>query len=408
MSGLGTPSIGRPQTKVLVDEKHVDLRAIGSMAEDLAADAIESAIVGSYSTFPFNQLPHEIIAEIFWNCLVHEREAVRMSSGNAPLLLCRVCSSWRALVLATPQLWASVGILVRHPNDVDPSICVQITNAWLERSGILPLTVEIRYVKIDYRDRNPTTKPTVLDAVLYTVCSYSSRWQNVAITTWLPLSFPQLQILPLLRSFHLQGFHFGPEHNAISFPFSRSPRLAQLSWPYPFDPPTDTQIPWNQVSYLCITAKMTCFSALEMIRLCPQLEHFKVDLIAEDRGDHLQTTVQNSSLRTLKISCPADCGPFLNSLILPQLREFNLTCSTLVGVSGRRAFLDFLTRSNCKLYKLDLHRCAFEPFTECLEQESFKRIQKLEIASSPQFTDDELIRLTDFPSPLHLPYCYPN
>lgn len=106
---------------------------------------------------------------------------------------------------------------------------------------------------------------------------------------------------------------------------------------------------------------MTCFSALEMIRLCPQLEHFKVDLIAEDRGDHLQTTVQNSSLRTLKISCPADCGPFLNSLILPQLREFNLTCSTLVGVSGRRAFLDFLTRSNCKLYKLDLHRCASSP-----------------------------------------------
>ena len=394
MSGPNTPSTGQSQTNV--DEKHVDLRELGNMAEGLEADAIERATAISQATFPFDRLPRDIITEIFWNCLVHERETVWMSSGNAPLLLCCVCSSWRALALAMPQLWANVGILLRHPDDVDPSICAHTTNTWLERSGILPLTLAIDYEKIDYRARSPTTKPTVLDAVVSVVCSYSSRWQNVDITTWLPVSFPQLEILPFLRSFHLQGFYFSPEHNVISLPFSGSPRLTQLSWPYPFDPPTDTQIPWSQISHLCLDCRMTFFAALDTIRLCPQLENFKTNLIAEDRGDPLPTTVQNRCLRTLKIFSPADCGPFLDSLILPMLREFSLST---YGIGGREAFSAFLTRSNCKLYKLELRHCAFEPFTECLEQESFKSIQELKISFSPKFSDDELIRLTVSPSP---------
>ena len=206
------------------------------------------------------------------------------------------------------------------------------------------------------------------------------------------MSFPQLEVLPLLRSFHLQGFY--PEHNAISLPFSRSPRLTQLSWPYPCGLPTDTQIPWSQISHLCLTSNMMFFVVLETIRLCPQLEAFKTYLITEDHGDHLPTTVENRCLRTLEISFHADCGPFLDLLVLPKLREFCLLCPMPSGISGCDAFLAFLTRSNCKLNKLVLRHCAFEPFIECLEQESFKSIQELKIWSSPKLTNDELICLT--------------
>jgi hypothetical protein len=364
------------------------------------------AAARQHSTFSINRFPREIIAEIFWNCLEHKRETVWMSSGSAPLLLSRVCSSWRALALAMPQLWANVGIRLRHPNDVDSSICAHITNTWLERSGILPLNVTIDYAKTDFRARNPTTKPTVLDAVLSVVCSYSSRWQSVVITTWLPALFPQLEILPLLRSFHLQGCNFRPEYNAISLPFSGSPRLTQLSWPYPLDAPTDPQIPWSQISHLCLYSHMTFFAALETIHLCPQLENFKTNLIADNHGDRLPTTVENRCLRTLEITGHGDCSPFLDSLILPKLRELSLIATTVI--CGREAFLALLTRSKCKLYKLELRRCAFEPFIECLEQESFKSIQELKIMSSPQFTDEELIRLTDFPSPPAPPVLLPK
>ena len=320
--------------------------------------------------------------------------------ATPPFLLCGVSSSWRALALTIPQLWASVGVLLRHPNNIDPSICAHIINTWLERSGILPLTVTIEYMKINY-DRSCTTKSTILADVLSVICSHSSRWKNVAITTWLPVSFPQLQNLPLLRSFHLQVFDLIPVHNTISLPFSGSPRLTKLSWPYPFDAPPDPQIPWSQISQLCLTSSMTFFAASEMIRLCPQLERFTMELIAENHGDRRLITVENRCLRTLTMGVTghADCSPFFDSLILPELGEFTLMGARSHATTGRRAFLDLLTRSNCKLYKLELHRCAFEPFIQCLEHESFKTIQELKIVSNPQFKVDEVIRLTDLPSP---------
>ena len=202
--------------------------------------------------FSVQSISPRIIAEIFSNCLEHH---VRMSSGNAPLLLCRVSSSWRELALTIPQLWASINMSLRHSNDVDPSTCAHIANAWLERSGTLPLTVAIGYFG--------RTKSPVLDAVLSIVCSYSSRWQNVAINSWVPVSFPQLGSLPLLRSFHLRASN---SSLIIGFPFSRCPRLTQLSWPYPLDPLTHTQILGNQLSHVCLPG-MSAIAALETIRV---------------------------------------------------------------------------------------------------------------------------------------------
>ena len=383
------------EPNIPVDEKHVDLRELENIAEDLEADARQKATVRSHSTFPINQLPREIIAEIFSNCLIHEpRETVWMSSGNAPLLLCRVCSSWRTLALALPQLWASVGILIRHPDDTDRSICTHITNAWLERSGILPLTITI-----DNGDYCASWPPIILDAILSVVCSHSSRWQNITVISWVPMSFPQLDILPILRAFQIQVFT-NLEQKAISLPFSGSPRLTRLTWQYPLDAPIDPRIPWSQISYLHLTNNISFFAALETIRLCPQLEHFTTHLTTESIEGHHPTTVENHRLRTLTldISGHPDYSPFFDLLILPELKEFTMSARSNAP-SGRVAFLDFLTRSNCKLHKLELRYCAFEPFVECLEHESFKSIQELKIKFSPQFTDDELIRLTDFPSP---------
>jgi hypothetical protein len=355
------------------------------------------------STFPINRLALEIIAEIFWNCLVHGQETVWMSSGNAPLLLCRVCSSWRTLALGIPQLWAHVGIRIRHHDGVDPSICTHITNAWLERSGTLPLTVTID----NWGYCAPTT--IFLDAVLSAVCSHSPRWQNLTVTSWGPLSFPRLEILPLLRAFQIQVFT-NPEQNTISLPFSGSPRLTRLTWQYPLDAPIDPRIPWSQMSHLRLTSQMPFFAALETIRLCPQLEIFTANLTAESIRDHHPTTVTNCHLRTLELGITghADYSPFFNSLILPKLGEFTLSGTRSNAASVRGAFLDFLTRSNCKLYKLELRHCAFEPFIECLERESFKSIQELGIKSRPAFTDDELIRLTEFPSPPAPPVLLPK
>jgi hypothetical protein len=129
-------------------------------------------------------------------------------------------------------------------------------------------------------------------------------------------------------------------------------------------------------------------------------------LIWEEPGYRHPTTVVHHCLRTIEILSFSDCSRLLDSLILPKLRKFYLQIYS--GTGEREAFLGLLTRSNCKLYELELHGCVFEPFIECLEQESFKSIRKLEISFGPQFTDDELIRLTDFPSPLAPPVLLPK
>jgi hypothetical protein len=381
---------------------NVDDEEWGKMAEDmLEADVMERATARLHSTLPINKFPREIIAELFWNCLVHEpQETVWMSSDNAPLLLCRVCSSWRAHALAIPQLWASIGILIRHQKDIDPSRCAYITNTatWLERSGILPLTITIDFAGY----YAPTT---ILDAILSVIGPHSSRWQNVSITTLVPMSFPRLETLPLLRAFQVFSY---AEQNAISLPFSGSPRLTRLAWPYLLDAPTDPQIPWSQISHLCLNKIMTFFAALETICSCPQLEEFTMELIAGNPWDRHPTIVKHHRLRTLVITCPADCSPFFNSLILPELRDFSLMGTRSGDASGHRAFLDLLTRSSCKLYKLELGNCAFGPLIECLEHKSFKYIKELRIDNLPWFTDNELIRLTDFPSPPAPPVLLPK
>ncbi|KAJ7752379.1 hypothetical protein B0H16DRAFT_1257575, partial [Mycena metata] len=56
---------------------------------------------------PVQRLPQDILQEIFLACLPTDRNTV-MSVSEAPLLLGRICSGWRDIVLATPALWASL------------------------------------------------------------------------------------------------------------------------------------------------------------------------------------------------------------------------------------------------------------------------------------------------------------
>jgi hypothetical protein len=55
-----------------------------------------------------NELPYEILCEIFSRCVDHSSARVDMQPNTkiAPMLLCQVCAPWRAVVLSTPALWA--------------------------------------------------------------------------------------------------------------------------------------------------------------------------------------------------------------------------------------------------------------------------------------------------------------
>ncbi|KAJ7769910.1 hypothetical protein B0H16DRAFT_1307084 [Mycena metata] len=97
---------------------------------------------------PVRRLPIDLIQEIFVACLPTNRNSA-MSAFDAPLLLGRICSSWRTISLSTPRLWTTLHV-------VNPSVSLKEVDAtqfaeivalrlaaakmWLERSNPYPLS----------------------------------------------------------------------------------------------------------------------------------------------------------------------------------------------------------------------------------------------------------------------------
>ncbi|KAF9475960.1 hypothetical protein BDN70DRAFT_813116, partial [Pholiota conissans] len=65
---------------------------------------------------PMRRIPIDLLREIFFYCLPDNHNAI-MNVKEAPLVLTRVCSAWRAVALSTPVLWASFHLPLPHEVD---------------------------------------------------------------------------------------------------------------------------------------------------------------------------------------------------------------------------------------------------------------------------------------------------
>ncbi|TDL19828.1 hypothetical protein BD410DRAFT_398116 [Rickenella mellea] len=78
-------------------------------------------MTGNTSTTMMQTLPPELLSEIFWHCLYHGRDAPvthkTRTTLHAPLLLGRICSRWRTILISTPELW-SIIIIGGHINNL--------------------------------------------------------------------------------------------------------------------------------------------------------------------------------------------------------------------------------------------------------------------------------------------------
>ncbi|KAJ7151785.1 hypothetical protein C8R43DRAFT_886645 [Mycena crocata] len=92
--------------------------AVLQIAIDKLRDHLQRENVGAYLDAhralicPVGRLPLEIIQEILTACLPTNRNCV-MSATEAPVLLGRICSSWRAISITTPRIWSSLHIIER-------------------------------------------------------------------------------------------------------------------------------------------------------------------------------------------------------------------------------------------------------------------------------------------------------
>ncbi|KAJ7592786.1 hypothetical protein C8J56DRAFT_929485, partial [Mycena floridula] len=138
----------------------------------LQREKLQSNVVAYKAVLaPIRLLPEDMLREIFVNCLPSNKPA-NIAITDAPLLLGRICRSWRELALSTPELWASIHVHFLHPFD---TIRVQRlydeAQAWIARSGTCPLTVAVTYRHED---------PIVVKFIDY-LTKLSKRWSSLDI-----------------------------------------------------------------------------------------------------------------------------------------------------------------------------------------------------------------------------------
>lgn len=149
----------------------------------------------------FAALPVELRVEIFRQVCDDYCSITDITEG--PILLLRVCSAWKELVLQTPQLWTSFALNFnsrrRLPGPMESEFLIRAMNRWLDRSRNLPLSFEFHC---------PVLDATCID-LIRPLLSASVRWRDVTLhapsTSLLPLweagappdRFPSMQALSM-------------------------------------------------------------------------------------------------------------------------------------------------------------------------------------------------------------------
>ncbi|KAF8350993.1 hypothetical protein F5887DRAFT_1278040 [Amanita rubescens] len=348
-------------------------------------------------TSRFNQLPRDILAEIFVQCLPEVRLWPvidgRSTKDVAPLLLCNVCFTWRAVALATPRLWQTLFLVFEQamPKSKVEEV-IAMMHIWIGRSGVLPLTLSLCVEQLRVRQDIQALGKAVLNALF----NYMSRWEHVGFS-YLPIPPSQLEHMPCLRTLIV------PTYEGAQFPFASCPNLARIRWHFK-SAVSLAPLPWHQLTYICLDHSMPTQNIIFVIRSCPKLTDLDITLEDEVQESLPREVVVNKSLRKLQFYTFQTCNQLFKRLALPALTDITIQFLSNFIVSMTRGFqkelLGFFSRSKCKLNRMDLDDCGLDnvELLECFRHDSCTALMDLRISNaynSPVFTDSVLLALTD-------------
>ncbi|KAJ7104981.1 hypothetical protein C8R44DRAFT_807373, partial [Mycena epipterygia] len=321
-------------------------------------------------------LPTEILQEIFIACLPARHNAV-MHITQAPLLLGRVCSSWRRITLSTAALWSSVHVVVPYPeypisddalNPVVSQLC-EVLGRWLKGSGACPLSISLFAIS-----RLCGGKRVLMDVIV----PYSRRWRILKLTHDDILVLRDLppEKVPLLEALEIVDTNWDEPHlDSLRF-LSVPPNLRSISLKYSNGYVPIPLCSWERITTLCLESQMSFFTldleqVVEILGQCSNLRIcrltfpiFRDDLAASATSAARHITLPQ--LRVLAVTAElALDGTFnmaniLAPLVLPSLQELAVIHLPSQGAEDRVA-LDMLlaldelvARSSCVLKVLQI------------------------------------------------------
>ena len=268
----------------------------------------------------FNSLPIELQNAIFFFCV---SPFPRFSIKEAPIVLARVCSTWRSIVLSTPILWSSFGVEIQGSGSsglLHDTRLMHRMKLWLERSSCFPLSVRLIYNPVGHVSEDRSTQ------FLTALVSQAHRWRSAHFT------LPAASIAKL-HPFPPNSF---PTLRSLTFKVSTGVQVS------PSNPPLNIltmNIPWRQLTGLDLQLEPsnlpTLDEAMDILSQTVNLKYGTLQLkCIWHRRDIQRNKLSLPTLDTLQLILQ-DAGraanrleaclmQFLNLLCLPKLRVLHL------------------------------------------------------------------------------------
>ncbi|KAG6866701.1 hypothetical protein C0991_011360 [Blastosporella zonata] len=322
-------------------------------------------------------LPTELWQHMFLLCPTNNDYP---STSSAPLLLCHVCSAWRALAISTPLLWRSITVAISLGPTVRPNL--NLVSLWLDRSQKLPVSLALS------QSTNSDASRDIAEEALRIFATHGSRWQRLDLD--LPgMQYPWIgQVLnihaPVLEEFHVRAYHQPVDDLFKTFWYS-TPRLSSItvsSLPIELMMDPEIQIPWSRLLDVSVQSVPSVHTALAILSECHCLQvcEFRIESHVSDEVVHFVTVCSNA-LRELRlhIQC-VDFGVFLEFTVFPAL-EFLAVYGVCPDLSywPHDQFVDHIHRSNTHLKTLKLHTAwLWSPqFSTIFNQPALQSLTKL-------------------------------
>ncbi|KAJ7150107.1 hypothetical protein C8R43DRAFT_1068046 [Mycena crocata] len=319
-----------------LDEKIADMqRAIDELAQE--RDSLAGYLDAHKALLsPIRRMPLDIVQEIFTACIPTSRNCAMVAS-EAPVLLGRICSSWRSISLSTPRLWSKLHIVdtsrpiwasavVQRMYEVKRRQRLETTKMWLSRSGQCPVSISL-LGGTEYEANSAD--------FIHALLPFAPRWENIDLairgTEFKALSHLGKSDVPMLKSFGIVETHHlgGGRWDSLRFVHgsllsSLSINSEALSASLLLQP-----LQWERLIHLSIARNCVLSSqaALQILSRCPFLQTLQLLTHDDDRNDNGtgHPTLTHNSIHTLDFTCsgtPGDPTRFLGHISLPKLRKF--------------------------------------------------------------------------------------
>ncbi|KAI4518929.1 hypothetical protein K523DRAFT_249130 [Schizophyllum commune Tattone D] len=293
-----------------------------------------------------NEMPPEILAEIFVHTLPLGLYEAPLYPRSQPLLLSHVCRYWRDVAINLPSLWRQFFLLgcpgIYHHRQLE------LARLYVDRArgaGLLIRYADVEAYTVTARGRPVAQPPHILrehtfpeasnrcfcalDFLISHIAQVHTLELVVAHASSMRLSYIDPHSAMMLRKLSLELLEGGPGSQALSRLQKALPRLTEFNWQSfrgVCDLPPPMDLHWEQLVDIHIEDSLITYSAfLGLVANGQRLRSVSVHVCPDAQtSSPLQSRIHQSELSKLGIRGKDSLDAILGSIQLPSLRELSL------------------------------------------------------------------------------------